>query len=153
VSITVLAPRRYRVEGAGVHEIELLPGSGEHEVRCRIEGREHGAVAAFDGDCLHVKLGARDLSVREDLYAPPASERGGAAAGRELRAPMNGKVVAVLAAEGDAVEKGQRLVVVEAMKMQHEIAAQVAGRVARLPVKPGDQVATRQLLVEIEPAA
>ena len=65
---------------------------------------------------------------------------------------MNGKVVTVLVAEGDVVDKGQRLVVVEAMKMQHEMAAQVAGRVARLAVKPGDQVATRQLLVELKPS-
>jgi len=65
---------------------------------------------------------------------------------------MNGKVVAVLVKAGDAVAKGQRLVVVEAMKMQHELAAGSNGTVARLAVKPGDQVATRQLLVEIKPA-
>jgi biotin carboxyl carrier protein len=59
--------------------------------------------------------------------------------------------VAVLVAEGDAVAKGQPLVVVEAMKMQHELTAQVAGRVARLAVKTGDQVATRQVLVELKP--
>ena len=66
---------------------------------------------------------------------------------------MNGKVVAVLVAEGDVVDKGQRLVVVEAMKMQHEMTAQAAGRIARLAVKPGDQVATRQLLVELDAPA
>ena len=65
---------------------------------------------------------------------------------------MNGKIVAVLVAEGDKVAKGQRLVVVEAMKMQHEMTARAAGHVVRLAVKPGDQVATRQLLVELKPA-
>jgi len=60
-------------------------------------------------------------------------------------------VVAVLVAEGAAVDKGQRLVVVEAMKMQHEMTAGCAGIVARLAVKPGDQVANRQLLVELKP--
>ena len=64
---------------------------------------------------------------------------------------MNGKVVAVLVAEGHAVAKGQRLVVVEAMKMQHELTAGIAGIVARLAVKPGDQVATRQVLIELKP--
>jgi len=49
------------------------------------------------------------------------------------------------------VDKGQRLVVVEAMKMQHEMTAGCAGIVARLAVKPGDQVANRQLLVELKP--
>ena len=58
---------------------------------------------------------------------------------------MNGKVVAVLVAEGDEVAKGERLVVVEAMKMEHEMRRGAAGRVARLGVKPGDQVAPRHM--------
>ena len=66
---------------------------------------------------------------------------------------MNGRIVAVLVAEGEAVAKGQRLVVVEAMKMQHEMTAGCAGTVTRLAVKPGDQVANRQLLVELRPAS
>ena len=86
------------------------------------------------------------------LYQPPTGVEITGAAEQELRAPMNGKVVAVLVKEGDAVAKGQRLVIVEAMKMQHEMAASVSGTIARLSVGPGDQVATRQLLIEIEPA-
>lgn len=62
---------------------------------------------------------------------------------------MNGKIVAVLAAEGERVAKGQRLVVMEAMKMQHEMVARIDGLVERLPVKVGDQVATRQLLAAL----
>jgi geranyl-CoA carboxylase alpha subunit len=63
---------------------------------------------------------------------------------------MNGKVVALLVAEGESVAKGQRLVVVEAMKMQHEVTAGCAGTITRVAVKPGDQVKTRQLLVELK---
>jgi pyruvate/2-oxoglutarate dehydrogenase complex dihydrolipoamide acyltransferase (E2) component len=62
---------------------------------------------------------------------------------------MNGAVVAVLARAGDRVKKGQRIVIVEAMKMQHEIAAERDGVLARIHVKEGDQVATRQLLGEL----
>ena len=113
---------------------------------------EQTADYAFDDDSLHLKLGASDLTVRETLYEPRASEGASGSAGNEVRAPMNGKVVAVLVAEGQAVEKGQRLVVVEAMKMQHELTAGIAGTVARLAVKPGDQVATRQVLIELKPA-
>ena len=61
----------------------------------------------------------RDLAVRETLYAQRSATGAGGASETEVRAPMNGKVVAVLAGEG--VEKGQLLVVVEAMKMQHEM--------------------------------
>jgi biotin carboxyl carrier protein len=63
---------------------------------------------------------------------------------------MNGRVVAVLVAAGDAVEKGQRLIVVEAMKMQHELNAGATGKVARIAVTAGDQVSPGQLLLEIE---
>jgi geranyl-CoA carboxylase alpha subunit len=90
--------------------------------------------------------------VHETLYAPPTASEAARGSDTELRAPMNGKVVAVLVAVGDKVARGQRLVVVEAMKMQHEMSAQAAGHVVRLAVKPGDQVATRQLLVELKPA-
>ena len=119
--------------------------------RFRLDGEERRAVHAFAGDTLHLKVGSLDLSVRETLYEPrvPAASR---SAETEVRAPMNGKVVAVLVAEGQAIEQGQRLVVVEAMKMQHEMTAGASGTVARLAVKPGDQVATRQLLVELKPA-
>src|ERR1700694_6265386 len=71
-------------------------------------------------------------------------------AGSQLLAPMNGAVVAVLAKVGDSVKKGQRIVIVEAMKMQHEIAAERDGILARIHVKAGDQVATRQLLGELQ---
>ena len=148
-TVTVAGPRRYRVEGGDTSSEVTLAG-GDGAIRFRLDGRERGAVYAFAGDCLYLALGASDLAVRETLYQPRGA--GGAAGGSdtEVRAPMNGKVVAVLVAEGDAVEKGQRLVVVEAMKMQHELTARSTGRVARLAVKPGDQVANRQLLVELK---
>src|SRR5204863_689464 len=149
-SVTVLGPRRYRIGGGDSPcELSLAAAGDGGAVRFSFDAQERSAEFAFAGDILHCKLGPLDLAVRETLYAPPASAGAAGGSDTELRAPMNGKVVAVLVAEGDAVEKGQRLVVVEAMKMQHEMTAQAAGRVARLAVKPGDQVATRQLLVEL----
>jgi geranyl-CoA carboxylase alpha subunit len=150
-SVTVLGPHRYRIDGGDAPSEVTLADAGDTTIRFRLEGQERSAEFAFAGDTLHLKLGPLDLAVRETLYAPPASAGMAGGSDTELRAPMNGKIVAVLVAEGDAVEKGQRLVVVEAMKMQHEMTAQAAGRVARLAVKPGDQVATRQLLVELKP--
>ena len=142
-------PRRYRVKSeAGAIDLQIAPGGGGDTVRYRLDGSERNAVYAFAGGALHLKVGSLDLSVRETLYEPraPAEVAG---AGTEVRAPMNGKVVAVLVAEGESIEKGQRLVIVEAMKMQHELLAGASGTVARLSVRAGDQVATRQLLVEL----
>ena len=84
------------------------------------------------------------------------SQTGGSARkeGAETRliAPMNGRVVALHAKKGDSVKKGQCLVVVEAMKIQHEIAAAMAGTVEQIMVREGEQVAPRQLLVELKKA-
>jgi acetyl/propionyl-CoA carboxylase alpha subunit len=67
-----------------------------------------------------------------------------------LRAPMPGKVVRVLAAPGDAVEAGQGVIVVEAMKMQNELKAPRAGRVLSIAVKEGAIVAAGDVLATIE---
>jgi biotin carboxyl carrier protein len=68
----------------------------------------------------------------------------------EVRAVMPGKVVALLAAEGEAVEAGQGLLVVEAMKMENEITAPRAGRVAAIKVKQGEPVESGALLLVLE---
>jgi geranyl-CoA carboxylase alpha subunit len=149
-SVTALGGRRYRVEGGeAANEIEML-GSDGSALRFRLDGQEMSAAHAFGGEELLLKCGAQDLVLRETLYAPRTETGSGGAADTELRAPMNGKVVTVLVSEGNAVTKGQRLVVVEAMKMQHELTAGAAGTVLRVVVRPGDQVATRQLLVELK---
>ena len=65
---------------------------------------------------------------------------------QEILAPMPGKVVRLLAAVGDAVEAGQGLLVVEAMKMQNEIRSPKSGKVERLLVKEGQSVNAGQAL-------
>jgi geranyl-CoA carboxylase alpha subunit len=151
-TVTIPGPRRYRIGGDASCELQIA-AAANGPVRFILGGQDRSAEFAFAGDSLHLKLGAFDFAVRETLYEPPAATSAAGGSDTELRAPMNGKVVAVLVAEGDVVDKGQRLVVVEAMKMQHEMTAQAAGRIVRLAVKPGDQVATRQLLVELDAPA
>ncbi|WP_433781540.1 biotin carboxylase N-terminal domain-containing protein [Actinomycetospora sp. CA-101289] len=70
-----------------------------------------------------------------------------------LLAPMPGTVLRVLAATGDDVTAGAALVVLEAMKMEHTVAAPVDGVVTELHVSPGDQVETRQVLAVVEEPA
>jgi biotin carboxyl carrier protein len=81
-----------------------------------------------------------------------AARRGaGAAAGASLDAQMPGQVRQVLVKEGDHVEAGQTLLILEAMKMEMRIAAPQAGRVVRLLVRQGDTVERGEQLVEIQP--
>lgn len=70
--------------------------------------------------------------------------------GNIVRSPMHGKLVAVFVAAGEAVEKGARLAIVEAMKMEHVLVAPVAGRVGPIAVHAGQQVAQNAALLIIE---
>ena len=74
---------------------------------------------------------------------------GAAAAGGGPMAPVPGRVVAVLVGAGDAVEAGQTLVVMEAMKMEHKIVAVESGVVAEVRCSVGDQVDAHQVLVVV----
>jgi geranyl-CoA carboxylase alpha subunit len=68
-----------------------------------------------------------------------------------LFAPMHGRLADICVAEGAQVKKGDRLAVLEAMKMQHELVAGIDGRIARIVAKAGVQIAARDLILEIEP--
>ncbi|MXO66999.1 acetyl/propionyl/methylcrotonyl-CoA carboxylase subunit alpha [Altericroceibacterium endophyticum] len=69
-----------------------------------------------------------------------------------ILAPMPGKIIAVDVAAGDSVEEGQRLLVMEAMKMEHTLTAPFTGIVTDLPAQQGAQVQVDTLLARIEPA-
>ena len=79
---------------------------------------------------------------------------GGAAAAqgpRPIVAPMPGMVVKVEVTEGDVVQAGQGVVIVEAMKMENELRAHGPGRVSRVHVGEGEAVEKDQILVELDP--
>ncbi|MBC7454027.1 MAG: acetyl/propionyl/methylcrotonyl-CoA carboxylase subunit alpha [Massilia sp.] len=98
----------------------------------------HGAVRR-DGDTFHVFTGGRHFVLG---YMDPMAHAGEVeAAGGCLSAPMPGKVVAVFAAKGQQVKKGDPLVIMEAMKMEHTIAAPSDGLVEEILYDVGDQVA------------
>ena len=84
-----------------------------------------------------------------DVTHEPAGGQNAASSGA-VKAPMDGAIIDVLVSEGERVSKGQLLVVLEAMKMEHPMKAGVDGTVRRIGISKGDQVKNRQLLVEIE---
>jgi methylmalonyl-CoA carboxyltransferase small subunit len=83
--------------------------------------------------------------------APQAPAKGTASdgSGSGVRAPLSGTVARVLVEEGQEIEAGEVVVVLEAMKMETEITAPDAGTVAAVLVSPGDAVSGGQLLVEL----
>ncbi len=69
--------------------------------------------------------------------------------GGTIKAPMHGRLVAVLVAPGDNVVRGQRLAVVEAMKMEHALTAPADGTVAEVLAEAGQQVAEGARLITL----
>ncbi|MDG2307823.1 MAG: acetyl-CoA carboxylase biotin carboxylase subunit [Candidatus Binatia bacterium] len=116
-----------------------------------IDGR--GVDAIFHEDrqrTLHVSFGPRSY-VFTDLSAATSTGEDTAASGRVV-APMHGRLLQILVSEGQAVKKGDRLAILEAMKMQHEILAEVDGSVTTISAKAETQIGAGDLLLEIEPA-
>jgi geranyl-CoA carboxylase alpha subunit len=95
---------------------------------------------------LYGQRGNLELS---DVTHQPAGGQNAASSGT-VKAPMDGAIVEVLVSEGERVSKGQLLVVLEAMKMEHPMKAGVDGVVQRIGVSQGEQVKNRQVLVEIQ---
>jgi 3-methylcrotonyl-CoA carboxylase alpha subunit len=85
--------------------------------------------------------------------SPGHATVGALAADGAILAPMPGKVIAVDVAEGEPVTKGQRLMVLEAMKMEHALTAPFDGTVAELKASPGNQVQVETLLARVEKTA
>jgi 3-methylcrotonyl-CoA carboxylase alpha subunit len=90
--------------------------------------------------------------MRQTVLDWPTFDAGGgedAGDGAAVRAPIIGRVAKVFVAQGDTVAKGDRIAVVEAMKMEHVLHASRAGRIDRLAVKEGDQVTLGALIVAL----
>lgn len=104
-----------------------------------------GALAARDGDVAWVAFGGETWRItRAVARAPRAPEEEGA-----LTAPMPGRIAAVLVTEGQAVLKGQVLVILEAMKMEHAVKAPRAGTVSRLSAEAGKMVGLGDVLLDV----
>lgn len=110
-------------------------------------GRSEPFHCVRDGDTIH-------LFWRGSVYRLVEEEEGGRAARRHasggLEAPMPGKVIAVKVAPGQAVKKGDELLVVEAMKMENAIRAPRDGTVRSVAARVGDMVGPGAVLVELQ---
>ena len=109
------------------------------------DGRTCLAHAAKVGDVWWVHLNGRTYKwERIEPGSSGAEDEGG------LVAPMPGKVLEVLVAQGDVVEAGTPLMVLEAMKMEHRIVAAADGTVVAVHFEAGDQVAQGAVLLDLE---
>lgn len=158
---------RYQV-GDDVRIVAVTPKDGGYEVRVgdqvlllsarlaardrldlELDGRRLSAYVARSGQRRYVGMAGDTWTLQ-----PPEPRRSGPGEGRSdggsLTATMPGRVLDVLVAEGDSVQKRDTLVLLEAMKMELRIQAPSDGQVARVLCAAGQVVERGQLLVELQ---
>jgi 3-methylcrotonyl-CoA carboxylase alpha subunit len=148
-----------------------LLGHRETGLRMTVDGHDTTVAVSWDaeGPCVGGYSGAepdRDFTIVEagegvivldrgtqtriSLHDPFAVDLEHMDEGGTIKAPMHGKVVAVFVQPGDRVEKGQRLAIVEAMKMEHVLVAPMGGEVAEVTAEAGAQVAEGARLIVLK---
>jgi len=140
----------------GDNRFTVWAGESEREIRViswappRLTWEENGhrqsARVIFDGDGAYVH--GSDFSVGL-LRKPRFPDKSLAVPPGGCIAPMPGKIIELRVAEGDAVEAGQVLLIMEAMKMEHSVTAPQSGTVAQVTVALGDQVDADALLIVV----
>ena len=151
--IEILAPAphsRFRLDGGVERAADVaVPGPGLYSIL--LDGRSYDVQVERTPRHLVVVLdGYRfEIDVHDPRRWSGRSENQRGADVETILAPMPGKVVRVLVAAGDAVEPGQGILVVEAMKMQNEMKAARAGRVIAVTVKEGATVSAGEVLATI----
>jgi biotin carboxyl carrier protein len=147
VELTPLGPGRYQaiVDGGAIELTVESVGDG----RLRLTTGDQVTVAEVSaaGPRVFVRLGAMDFVLQRESAG---RRRTRAAGGGSLEAPMPGVVTKVMVAAGATVKRGQPLLAIEAMKMEHVIRAPHDGTVRALAASLGDMVAGGVPLVELD---
>lgn len=141
---------KYRVNGqewepdtGNGAEVERLPD------RLLVKTKQGSATAIVlkKGDTTYVSYRGRSYRIERGARKRATSD---AESGGEVRAPMPGQIVDVACETGADVKAGDRLMVLEAMKMQQPVVARLDGKVKAVNVAVGDQVSEGQLLAVVE---
>ena len=146
------APGRFRITAEGEESIVEVLYYGDGRIRALIDEEPFEARILLGSDEVLISLGGETHTLHKPK--PPAVDDTGpgADAAASLTAPMPGTVVKVLVEEGQEVEEGQLLLVLEAMKMEQPVSAPHAGVVHSLPFDEGSLVPGGAVLAEVREA-
>jgi len=137
----------FTVSSCGESKTLCILGVDDQQCIYTEEGMRQMLDYAFDGERLFIDTGSGNQEFVNTTHEVRSTHQ--AAGNNEILASMDGAIVDVLVSEGDAVEHGQTVVILEAMKMEHQLKAEVSGVIESVNARKGDQVSIRQLLVEI----
>ena len=121
---------------------------GSAAVSVTVDGEQPAGIAVADADAIYVVH--RGRQTRVGLRDVALDRAGDSDTGGVVRAPMHGKVLAVTVEKGERVHRGQRLAIIEAMKMEHALTAPNDGIVAEIAVAAGAQVDESAAVMRIE---
>ena len=121
-----------------------------------IDGEEFEVDVEIDGESYRATIEGRtfEFMIPESKTSSPRKRGGGSGRRRSgtVSASMPGKVVTVEVSLGDSVEEGQTVLILEAMKMQNEVAAPISGTISAVHCEDGMNVEANVPLIVIEPA-
>jgi len=162
--ITTLDGKEYLIEVVDEHhvsvngraqEVDFESVSGQPVYSLIIDGKSYESYVYETEEGWQVLTRGRqyNLTIEDEREKRLRAAAGGGVAESgefHLKAPMPGLVVAIPVNEGDKVEKGQVILVLESMKMQNELKSPKAGTVGRIRVKQGEKVEQRQALMSVQ---
>jgi biotin carboxyl carrier protein len=151
--VEIIDDKHVSVDGT-VYEVDFESVSGQPVYSLIVDGKSHEGYVARSDDTWQVLLRGRlyPIIVEDEREKRLRSAAGGGVAETgefHLRAPMPGLVVAIPVQEGQPIQKGQVLLILESMKMQNELKSPRDGTIGRLRVKPGETVEQKQTLLSV----
>jgi biotin carboxyl carrier protein len=152
--VEILDEKHVSVDGK-TYEVDFETVSGQPVYSLIVDGRSHEAyIYQGEDNNWQVLLRGRlyPITVEDEREKRLRAAAGGGVAETgefHLRAPMPGLVVAIPVTEGQAIQKGQVILILESMKMQNEIKAPRDGVIGRIRVKAGESVEQKQTLLSV----
>src|SRR5512147_3089911 len=152
--VEIIDDKHVSVDGK-VYEIDFESVAGQPVYSLIVDGRSHESYIYQGDDNWQVLMRGRLYPVevedeREQRLRAAAGGRVAETGEFHLRAPMPGLVVAIPVEEGQAIKRGQVLLILESMKMQNELKSPRDGTIGRVRVKVGETVEQKQALLSVQ---
>jgi biotin carboxyl carrier protein len=122
----------------------------DHEILLNVDGRIHNAIVCSNTTSHSVFMNGRSFKLEKKSASQILGDIGERQVRKDVKTSMPGRIVDILIQEGENVEEGEAVLILEAMKMQNEIKSPRAGILTHLKFKPGDLVETGVLLFTVE---
>ena len=149
LSLQELGGGKVKLSYSGIEHVGSYQANVNRQHFVSVDGlQERVCAVQLDDQRWHVQVGGVDLWMEDyTLVAPSTSSSEAGSA--EVRAKFNGKVIAIAAEVGETVKRGNTLLVIESMKLEHAVAATQDGVIANIEVALGQQVSTGQILLRL----